>query len=175
MAAEGEEGLVLVEEDEGGGRAEVLVLDGDDAAREQVDDLERRVLLLEQQLLVELLDELHLLSRHDRLLELDERRTWSGLGLGLGSGLGFSVGLGLGLASLSTYVLLPSSGRVLPAILSLLKVRVVKQSSASTAEAWSAEGEKGVFQWRNAAPPNSLITYSSTLEPPDRSRPVAGL
>ena len=69
VAAEGEEGLVLVEEDEGGGRAEVLVLDGDDAAREQVDDLERRVLLLEQQLLVELLDELHLLA-------------WLGFGLG---------------------------------------------------------------------------------------------
>ena len=49
VAAEGEEGLVLVEEDEGRGRAEVLVLHGDDAAREQVDDLERRVLLLEQQ------------------------------------------------------------------------------------------------------------------------------
>ena len=73
MAPEGEEGLVLVEEDEGRGRAEVLVLHGDDAAREEVDDLERRVLLLEQELLVELLDELHLLAGHDRLLKLNER------------------------------------------------------------------------------------------------------
>ena len=37
---------------------------------------------------------------------------------------------------MSTYVLLPSSGRGQPAMAAVLKVRVVKQSSASTAEAW---------------------------------------
>lgn len=40
--------LVLVEEDEGGGRAEVRVLELDDTRGEQVNDEQVRALLLEQ-------------------------------------------------------------------------------------------------------------------------------
>jgi len=70
LLAEGEKALVLIEKDEGEGRRESLGGDRDELRGEQVDDLEGRVVLLEQQLLVELLDHHDGLAALHQLLEL---------------------------------------------------------------------------------------------------------
>ena len=65
IVLECEEGEVLVEKDEGGWRAEEGILHLEHAIRQQVDDVERRALLFDEQLLVELLDDVHLLAPSD--------------------------------------------------------------------------------------------------------------
>ena len=69
VAAEGEEGLVLVEEDEGGGGHEARLGHVDDRRALHVDDLQRLALLLDEQLLAELLDELDLLRAVEQVVE----------------------------------------------------------------------------------------------------------